>query len=132
VDIYRSHMTVAATMNPGRGRCGRGWPSDARLGRDRLGRRLYAGLKAIADPIEGSTQSRAVSWHAAGVGVAGAASFAVADLFDTLGGPNAAFLFGSFAAMIAFTIAAVVMPDALPKRSKTAGALLASRDVVLG
>jgi MFS family permease len=36
------------------------------------------GLKAIADPLEGAEQSRAVSWHAAGVGIAGALSFAVA------------------------------------------------------
>src|SRR5215211_3554896 len=32
------------------------------------------GLKAIADPLEGAAQSRAVSWHAAGVGIAGAVS----------------------------------------------------------
>ena len=31
------------------------------------------GLKAIADPLEGVAQSRAVSWHAAGVGISGAA-----------------------------------------------------------
>src|SRR5882762_4756855 len=30
------------------------------------------GLKAIADPLEGTAQSRAVSWHAAGVGISGA------------------------------------------------------------
>ena len=34
------------------------------------------GLKAIADPLEGAAQSRAVSWHAAGVGIAGAMFFA--------------------------------------------------------
>ena len=32
------------------------------------------GLKAVADPLEGAAQSRAVSWHAAGVGIAGAVS----------------------------------------------------------
>src|SRR3954471_24409371 len=37
------------------------------------------GLKALADPLEGAAQSRAVSWHAAGVGIAGALSFAVAS-----------------------------------------------------
>ena len=56
------------------------------------------GLKAIADPLEGAAQSRAVSWHAAGVGIAGAVSFAVASLFDALAGPSAAFLFGAVAA----------------------------------
>src|SRR5919202_5840093 len=45
------------------------------------------GLKAISDPLEGAAQSRGVSWHAAGVGVAGAVSFAVASLFDALAGP---------------------------------------------
>src|SRR5881398_3273098 len=31
------------------------------------------GLKAITDPLGGAAQSRAVSWHAAGVGISGAA-----------------------------------------------------------
>ena len=38
------------------------------------------GLKAIADPLEGAAQSRAVSLHAAGIGIAGAVSFAPAAL----------------------------------------------------
>src|SRR4051794_16448959 len=42
------------------------------------------GLKAIADPLEGIAQSRAVSWHAAGVGIAGALSFGAASLFYSL------------------------------------------------
>jgi MFS family permease len=89
------------------------------------------GLKAIADPLEGAAQSRAVSWHAAGVGVAGAVSFAVAGLFDALGGPSAAFLFGAGAAAAAFAIAAAVMPHALPPRPEAApGALLDFRPVL--
>lgn len=89
------------------------------------------GLKAIADPLEGAAQSRAVSWHAAGVGVAGAVSFAVASLFDALGGPSAAFLFGAAAAALAFAIAAVAMPRALPPRPAEVprGALLDFRPV---
>src|SRR5215211_5765844 len=84
------------------------------------------GLKAIADPLEGAAQSRAVSWHAAGVGIAGAGSFTAASLFDSLAGPSAAFLFGAAAAAAAFAIAATVMPRALPPRPGTAppGALL--------
>ncbi len=90
------------------------------------------GLKAISDPLEGAAQSRAVSWHAAGVGVAGAASFAAASLFDALGGPGAAFLFGAAAAAAAFAIAAVAMPRALPPRPAEAprGALLDFRPVL--
>lgn len=87
------------------------------------------GLKVIADPLEGVAQSRAVSWHAAGVGIAGAASFAVASLFDTLAGPRSAFLFGALAAAAAFCIAAMVMPSTLPARSQTVGALLDFRPV---
>jgi MFS family permease len=74
------------------------------------------GLKAVADPLEGAAQSRAVSWHAAGVGIAGAVSFAIASLLDALAGPSAAFLFGAAAAAAAFAIAAAVMPRVLPPR----------------
>lgn len=48
------------------------------------------GLKAIADTLEGDAQSRAVSWHAAGSGIAGAASFAIAGAMDALAGPQSA------------------------------------------
>jgi MFS family permease len=89
------------------------------------------GLKAIADPLEGAAQSRAVSWHAAGVGIAGAVSFAAASLLDALAGTSAAFLFGAIAAAAAFAIAAAIMPRALPPRSSAAprGALLDFRPV---
>ena len=90
------------------------------------------GLKAIADPSEGAAQSRAVSWHAAGVGIAGAVSFAIASLFDALAGPSAAFLFGGVAAAAAFAIAATVMPRVLPPRPAEVprGALLDLRPVL--
>lgn len=80
------------------------------------------GLKAIADPLEGAAQSRAVSWHAAGVGISGAASFAVAGLSDALAGPEAAFLLGAAAAGLAFGIVAAVVPaTALPARGAAGG-----------
>src|SRR4051794_13159732 len=72
------------------------------------------GLKAVADPLEGAAQSRAVSRHAAGGGIAGAASFAVAGLLDALAGPHAAFLFGALVVATGSAIAAAVMPRALP------------------
>lgn len=71
------------------------------------------GLKAIADPLTGTAQSRAVSWHAVGVGVAGAGSFAVAGLMDALAGPTGAFLFGAACAALACAIGVVVMPARL-------------------
>lgn len=89
------------------------------------------GLKAIADPLEGNAQSRAVSWHAAGVGIAGALSFVVADLCNNLAGPSAAFLFGAGAAAVAFLIAAAVMPRAgAGAPSSPRGPLLDFRPVI--
>jgi MFS family permease len=70
------------------------------------------GLKAIADTLEGHAQSRAVSLHAAGVGVAGASSYAVAGIVDSLAGPSAAFMFGGLCALIALVLAWLVMPKA--------------------
>jgi len=87
------------------------------------------GLKAIADTLEGNAQSRAVSMHAAGVGIAGAASFAVSGLIDAWFGVAAAFLFGGFAGVGAFVIAWLVMPGALPARPRAARALLDFRPV---
>jgi MFS family permease len=90
------------------------------------------GLKAIADRLEGNAQSRAVTWHAAGVGIAGAASFAVAGGLDALAGPAAAFLSGGIAALAAGAIGAAAMPAEAPRRPADApppGALLDFRPV---
>lgn len=86
------------------------------------------GLKALTDPLEGAAQSRAVSWHAAGVGLAGALSFAFAGLFDALAGPGAAFLFGAVMAGLALAIAAWLLPDARPAAAP--GRLLDFRPVL--
>ena len=90
------------------------------------------GLKAVADPLEGAAQSRAVSWHQGGVGFSGAVSFAVAGVMDALGGPTAAFLFGGIAASCAFATVAFVMPSALPRRANAPApaALLDFRPVI--
>jgi MFS family permease len=89
------------------------------------------GLKAIAERLEGNAQSRAVSLHAAGVGIAGAMSFAVAGTIDTWFGPAAAFLFGGITAIGALAIAWRVMPATPPFRLAAAGspALLDFRPV---
>jgi MFS family permease len=75
------------------------------------------GLKAIADPLDGVAQSRAVSWHAAGVGISGAASFAIAGLIGNWLDPAAAFLLGGGGALTAFLIAVFIMPGCLPKET---------------
>src|SRR5262249_6396964 len=73
------------------------------------------GLKIIADPLEGVAQSRVVSWHALGVGISNAASFAIAGWIAALAGPEAAFLVGSACAAAAFLIAAVIVRGTQPK-----------------
>jgi MFS family permease len=89
------------------------------------------GLKLLADRLEGAAQSRAVGWHAAGVGIAGAVSFLVAGLLDALAGPMAAFLFGAIAAAMAFVIGAVAMPRTAPRRQgPPTSALLDMRPVL--
>lgn len=82
------------------------------------------GLKAIADPLSGAAQSRAVSWHAAGVGVAGALSFAVSGAMAALAGPEAAFLLGAAMAAGAFAIALLILPDTPPPPRRAGGGRL--------
>ncbi len=87
------------------------------------------GLKAIADRLEGAAQSRAVSMHAAGVGVAGAASFAVSGLVAELAGARAAFLFGGVSALGAAGIAWFAMRGAARPASAAKRGLLDFRPV---
>jgi len=90
------------------------------------------GLKAIADNLEGDAQSRAVSWHAAGSGIAGASSFAVAGAIDALAGTQAAFLFGGLASIASGLIAFTVMVRRAPVHAKVGAprALLDFRPVL--
>jgi MFS family permease len=81
------------------------------------------GPKIIADPLEGVAQSRVVSWHALGVGISNAASFAVAGWIAALAGPEAAFLVGAAAAACAFAIAALIVRG-VPRAATTAPAAL--------
>jgi MFS family permease len=74
------------------------------------------GLKVLADRLQGDAQARAVGWHAAGVGVAGAASFLVAGGLDAWAGPRAAFLFSGVAGVGALAIGYAVMPREAPRR----------------
>ena len=78
------------------------------------------GLKAIADGLSGNAQSRAVSMHAAGVGVAGASSYAIAGLLAAWFSANAAFLFGGVAALVALAVAWRIMPKGPPVHAANA------------
>jgi hypothetical protein len=89
------------------------------------------GLKVIADTLEGKAQSRAVTAHAAGVGVASASSFAIAGLIANLFGNQAAFSFGGICALIAIAVALSVKPSKSPvlAQSSNPRALLDFRPV---
>jgi MFS family permease len=76
------------------------------------------GLKAIADPLDGVAQSRAVSWHTAWVGISGAASFAIAGFIDRVAGPEAVFLVSAATSFAAVLIAVLIMPTALPRQAR--------------
>jgi len=90
------------------------------------------GLRAIADRLDGGAQSRAISMHAAGVGVAGAASFAIAGLIAEVWNPRAAFLFGGVAASVALAIGWIAMSKGPPAHAASAAprALLDFRPVL--
>jgi MFS family permease len=75
------------------------------------------GLKAIADPLSGNAQSRAVTLHAAGVGISGACSFLVAGGIDAVAGPKVAFLVVGLCACCAFVLALLVMPATAPPQA---------------
>ena len=87
------------------------------------------GLKSIADTLDGPEQSRAVSMHAAGVGIGGAASFTVSGLIAALFGDSAAFAFGGIAALCAMIIALIAMPRARRTPAIAARGLLDFRPV---
>lgn len=87
------------------------------------------GLKALADHLGGTAQSRAVSWHAAGVGISGAGSFAIAGAMAALAGPKAAFLLAAGTAACAFAAAALIMPNIPVSDKPPSGALLDYRPV---
>src|ERR1043166_7924003 len=87
------------------------------------------GLKILADPLEGTAQSRVVSWHALGVGISNAASFAIAGWIAAFAGPEAAFIVGAAAAAAAFLIAAVIVRGAPRAATTPPAALLDYRPV---
>lgn len=88
------------------------------------------GLRIIADPLEGTAQSRAVSWHAAGVGISNATSFAIAGAAALVAGADAAFLVGAATAGTACAIAAFIVRDVPSTGNKSSRGLLDYRPVL--
>jgi predicted MFS family arabinose efflux permease len=75
------------------------------------------GVKLLADQVDAKLMSRAVTGHAASIGISGALSFSCADLLaDAYGWPSA-FLVAAISATAAWCIVAMTVP-----RRKTAAA----------
>ena len=89
------------------------------------------GLKLLSDRVQGRLMNRAVSGHAAAVGIAGALSFIFADALASAYGWRAAFAVSGGCAMAAFATIFLVAPWQQP-RAKTlpSGPLLDFRPVL--
>ncbi len=68
------------------------------------------GLKLLADWVEGRLLARAVAGHGAGIGIAGALSFIIADLVRDAAGWQGAFAIGAIFAACAWLMIALIAP----------------------
>lgn len=68
------------------------------------------GLKLLADQVDAKLMSRAVTGHAASIGISGALSFSCAGLLAGLYGWRSAFLVAALSAGAAWSIAALAVP----------------------
>ena len=72
------------------------------------------GLKALADLVEGPAQSRAVSIHAASIGVGGSLSFLIAGLIGASFDWRWAFVVGAAGTIVAFFTVFLALPKRPP------------------
>lgn len=89
------------------------------------------GLKLLADQVDAKLMSRAVTGHAASIGISGALSFSCADLLAHFYGWQAAFLVAALSAAAAWLIVAIAVPGrkSLPARPADGAALFDFRPV---
>ncbi len=90
------------------------------------------GLKLLADQVDAKMMSRAVTGHAASIGISGAVSFLLGDVLADHFGWRAAFTISAGTAFAAWAMVAFVVPwrPAPPPRAKGAAALFDFRPVV--
>jgi predicted MFS family arabinose efflux permease len=89
------------------------------------------GLKLLADQVDAKMMSRAVTGHAASIGVSGALSFLLGDLIAEHFGWQAAFLFAASTALVAWLAVALTVPGRPPPaRPATAPGLFDFRPVL--
>ena len=75
------------------------------------------GLKLLADQVDAKMMSRAVTGHAASIGISGALSFLCGDLLAEHAGWRAAFVVAGVSAAIAWLMVALVVPGRQPPRA---------------
>ena len=89
------------------------------------------GLKLLADRVDAALMSRAVAGHAAGIGIAGAISFAFAGLLSQWIGWRGAFAGAAAAAAVAWLIVFLGTPSRTGRaKTPAAGALFDFRPVL--
>lgn len=81
------------------------------------------GLKLLADQVDARLMSRAVTGHAASIGISGAISFVLGDLIASGFGWQAAFVFASVTATIAWLGVALAVPPRKPMHGAGHGAV---------
>jgi MFS family permease len=78
------------------------------------------GLKLLADQVDAKMMSRAVTGHAASIGISGAVSFLLGDVLAQQFGWRSAFVISAGTAFVAWLMVAVVVPwRAAPPRPAT-------------
>lgn len=89
------------------------------------------GLKLLADQVDSKLMSRAVTGHAASIGISGAVSYLLGDVLADQVGWRWTFVFSAVTATIAWTMVALSVPPKPPApRTKAQGALFDFRPVV--
>ena len=90
------------------------------------------GLKLLADRVNDRMMSRATAAHAAGIGVAGALSFATGDFLARLAGWQSAFFVAAGSAAVAWIMVSMAVParPAGPAAASDGGALFDFRPVL--
>lgn len=78
------------------------------------------GLKLLADQVDAKLMSRAVTGHAASIGVSGALSFATGDLIASRFGWQGAFMTAAISAAFALLLIALLVPAQARKPAKAA------------
>ncbi|MBS0541209.1 MAG: MFS transporter [Proteobacteria bacterium] len=88
------------------------------------------GLKLLADQVDAKMMSRAVTGHAASIGISGAASYLAGDLLAQAFGWRWAFSSAGVTAAVAWLTVALAVPGHAPALAKAAGALFDFRPVL--